>query len=97
MASITWPAAAVLIVLALCASGLAWKGVVPSHVFIGVAGAILGYLIPKSRALSPEVKRKLQEYNESFTQDEVPTNPGSHGVLAPEEPKKKEEKTEEKK
>ena len=92
MASITWPTATVLMVLAFCASGLAWKGVVPSHVFIGVAGAILGYLIPKASSLSPELRRKLQEYNDSFEPNEAPTNPGSRGVLAPEESAKKEEK-----
>lgn len=90
MTAITWPVAFVLTVLTLCASGLAWRGVVPSHVFIGVAGAVLGYLIPRTPLpLSADVKRKLQEYNASFEPNEVPTNPGSHGVLAPEETKEK--------
>lgn len=79
MAAITWPAASVLMVLTLCATGLALKGVIPSHVFIGVAGAVIGYLIPKTKVISPEVKREIEEYNRSFERDEVPTNPGKHG------------------
>lgn len=48
--SINWPAAFLLAVLAVCASLLTWKGIIPSHFFFTVAGAIIGYVIPKSAA-----------------------------------------------
>jgi hypothetical protein len=82
---ISWPATVLLTVLTICASALAWKGVIPSHAFFMVAGGILGYVMPKSSssmraALDRRESSESSERGErggAFGRDEVPTSPGT--------------------
>lgn len=80
MTTITWPTASVLMVLIASISALTWKGTIPTHILFALAGAVLGYLVPKAPPISSETKRLLKEYNtSSFDPNEAPTNPGSTG------------------
>jgi hypothetical protein len=83
---ISWPATVLLTVLTICASALAWKGIIPSHAFFMVAGGILGYVMPKSSSsmratLSRRESGEPSEPSErsAFGRDEVPTSPGTPG------------------
>lgn len=73
MASITWPSAFLLSVLIVCAAALSWRGLIPIHAFLTVAGLILGYLIPKGGAPISLRHREQSSSSDAFTRDEIPT------------------------
>jgi len=86
MATISWPASVLLVVLVLCTSALTYKGIVPVHALLTVAGLIVGYLLPKGAGPAPitsSASSREQKSEEVFAQNEVPTRPGSHGAESP--------------
>jgi hypothetical protein len=90
MASITWPSSFLLSVLILCAAGLSWKGLIPIHAFLTVAGLILGYLIPKGGAPISLRHRGEGGSSDTFMRDEVPTKKNLSSLPPASETAKKE-------
>jgi hypothetical protein len=74
------PAALVLVALICSSTFLAWKGIIPSHVFFMIAGAAITWAVPKAAQIfSSRAKATASEPQGSpamsFTREEIPTKP----------------------
>jgi hypothetical protein len=80
MTSVPWSTTVLLSVLAACASVLAWKGVISSHMISGMMGAIVGYIVRQGfeQVSVMRAAARARDSGEKAAKfgAEAPTNPG---------------------
>lgn len=77
MTNVPWSTTVLLAVLAICASVLAWKGILSSHMISGTIGLIVGYVVRQGFEQASAIRARRSEPEVAkFATEEIPTKPG---------------------
>lgn len=79
MTNVPWSTTVLLSVLAACASLLAWKGIISSHMISGMIGLIVGYVVRQGFEQINAMRARVAARGSGeskFVIEEIPTKPG---------------------